>query len=289
MQIRPAHVAGSFYAGNGQTLNAYLEHSLLIAKSSLEAVDAQMVFLPHAGHFFCGHIIAETLARVRLPSRLIILCPNHTGRGKPLSVWGHTQDDSGAWQTPLGNVPVDGALSAAVIKGVDDEKFFELNTDAHVQEHSIEVILPFLQKIVPNLHILPISVATSNFGLLQKAGLALGEIVKNLQENGEDVGIVVSSDMHHFSDHERTLELDTLALEALMEFDPVKLYNVVHQNKISMCGVYPTVMALYACKVLGCQSCELVKHTTSYEKGGDSARVVGYAGLFVQKRTCHNL
>ncbi len=296
MHIRPTHVAGSFYDGNAKTLNAYLEQSFQAVQSSPCAQDdakteAQMVFLPHAGHFFCGHVIAQTLSCVRLPKRLIILCPNHTGLGRPLSVWGAACADGnipGAWQTPLGTVPLDAELSERVLNCLSGDITFELNTDAHAREHSIEVILPFLQKFIPNFHMLPISVGTGDFKLLQKAGMAIGEIVKKFQDDGQDIGIIVSSDMHHFSSHERTLELDNLALDALKAFDPINLYNIVHQNKISMCGIYPTIMAMYACKVLGAQHCELVTHTTSYEKGGDATRVVGYAGLFVQKRTCFN-
>ncbi len=290
MLVRSPHVAGSFYDGNAQTLNSYIEQSFKAAQPANYApINAQMVLLPHAGHFFCGHIIAQTLARVRLPKRLIILCPNHTGLGRPLSVWGNAQENgkiSGAWQTPLGTVALDEELAEHVLQCLNGDIPFEINTDAHAREHSIEVILPFLQKFIPNFHMLPIAVGTGDFYLLQKAGLALGEIIKKFRDNGQEIGIIVSSDMHHFSDHERTLELDNLALEALLEFDPVKLYNVVHQNKISMCGVYPSIIALYACKVLGAQECELVTHTTSYEKGGDANKVVGYAGLFVQKRTC---
>ncbi len=292
MLIRPTHVAGTFYDKNASTLGAYIDQSLLSEKKHTNTAphDVHMVLLPHAGHFYCGHVIAKTLAQVRLPRRLVILCPNHTGIGKALSVWYPSGQKvlEGAWQTPLGDVPIDIPLAEALLQSVQDGVPFEANIDAHAREHSIEVILPFLQKSVSNLSIVPVAVGTSDFGVLMKAGLALGEIVKKLQAQGEDVGIIVSSDMHHFSEHEITLALDKLALEALVEFDPKKLYQVVQDNKISMCGVYPAIIALYACKVLGGQCCKLVNHTTSYEKGGDASKVVVYAGLFVQKRTCHN-
>ncbi len=294
MQIRPPQVAGSFYESDAKKLEQYITQCFEDARKKqnpLDLCNIHMLLLPHAGHFYCGHIIAEALVRVHLPKRLIILCPNHTGLGRPLSVWsiqatGTDKPENGAWHTPLGNVPIDMELATEILQCIQGKCDFEANTDAHAREHSIEVILPFLQKYVPDVQIVPIAVGTGDFSALQKAGLALGEIIQKMHNQGQDVGLVVSSDMHHFSDHESTMKLDNLALEALVEFNPHKLYDVVQENKISMCGVYPAIMGLYACKVLGAHACEIINHTTSYEKGGNASRVVGYASLIVQKRTC---
>ncbi len=294
MHIRPPHVAGSFYDAQTETLAAYVKQALQQAHEAYDQApqDVSMVMLPHAGHFYCGHIIAQTLARIRLQKRLIILCPNHTGQGAPLSVWSpQAQDAQGAWQTPLGTVPIDEELTKKILEH-DIWAYapqrpaqaigFAANTFAHAREHSIEVLLPFLQLCLPQCSIVPIAVGTRDFSLLQRAGLALGEIIRNY----DDVSIIVSSDMHHFSDHDTTLALDTLALEAMLAFDPVRLAQVVQEHAISMCGVCPAILALYACKVLGATVCTQVSHTTSYEKGGDASKVVGYASLIVQKRTC---
>ncbi len=297
MHIRPPHVAGSFYDAQAETLATYVKHTLQQAQDAYDQApqEVSMVMLPHAGHFYCGHIIAQTLARVRLQKRLIILCPNHTGQGAPLSVWcPQTQPPHstlGAWQTPLGTVPIDEELTQKILEydiwthapqRPAQTVSFTANTLAHAREHSIEVLLPFLQFWLPQCSIVPIAVGTRDFSLLQRAGLALGEILSD----HEDVSIILSSDMHHFSDHHTTLALDTLALEAMLAFDPVRLAQVVQEHAISMCGVCPAILALYACKVLGATVCSQVSHTTSYEKGGDASKVVGYASLIVQKRTC---
>ncbi len=284
MLVRNAHVAGSFYDGNSQTLAQYVQQSLAQATQQKSAPPAQsihMVLLPHAGHFFCGHVIAQTLAAVRMPQKLILLGPNHTGRGTAptgLAVWA-----KGQWQNPLGHVPIDEALAAEIIHSGAG---FEHDTAAHEQEHSLEVLLPFLQAVAPSYTMVPICVGTGNMQQLKQAGLTLASIIHEHQKQGEDIALVVSSDMHHFSSHEKTLELDNVALEALMELDPEKLYNKVKQLQISMCGVYPAIMAMYTCKTLGAKKCNLVSHTTSYEKSMQSERTVGYAGLFVPKNTC---
>ncbi len=283
MQIRSAHVAGSFYDGNAATLLSYVQEQLHTAHIATPTPpqDIHMVMLPHAGHFFCGHVIAQTLCQVRLPKTLIILGPNHTGKGTSttkLAVW-----DKGVWQSPLGDIPIHEPLAQSLLQsGVG----FEADYAAHTHEHSLEVLMPFLQSYVPQFSMVPIAIGSRDFNLLQRAGLTLAQKIQELTQEGQEVGIVVSSDMHHFSSHERTLELDSMALEAMLTLNPHGLAQVVSQHAISMCGVCPAITALFACKALGAKKCNLVTHTTSYEKGGDSQRTVGYAGLFVTKNTC---
>ncbi len=277
--MRPSAVAGHFYEKNPEKLQAYVKEALQAERAALsddapapQTVD--MVMLPHAGHVFCAHIMAQTLVRVALPQTLILLCPNHTGQGRPLSVWAQ-----GSWQTPLGAVPVAEPVAHMLLQS---QAGFTADTLAHVREHSLEVILPFLQEYVPQLSIVPIAVGTGSMDTLRVAGEALGRCIQELRQQGQDVCMVVSSDMHHFSDHLTTLALDDLALKALMTLDPVALQSVVLQKSISMCGVYASVLALYAKKVLGGHAPGvLVNHTTSFEKGGDAQRTVGYAGFYV--------
>ncbi len=277
MSIRQACVAGSFYDSDPIILKEYIQHSLKLAKQeySGKLKDVSMVLLPHAGHFYCGHVIAKTLAQIVLKKRLIILCPNHTGLGNDFAVW-----SKGSWQTPLGAIPIDEELSEIILHS---HVGFSTDAKAHAREHSIEVLLPFLQIYLPEFSIVPIAVKSHDFRLLQKTGLALGQIIKGMPN--DDISIIVSSDMHHFSNHEYTLALDNLALQALLDFDPLQLAKVVSDHKISMCGICPSIVAMFACQVLEACNCQQICHTTSFEKGGDESRVVGYASLVVQKNT----
>ncbi len=283
MDVRKTHVAGSFYNNDAEALRTYVHSEFEIARQAqtVPPEEVSVVLLPHAGHFFCGHVIAQTLTRVNLPQTLIVLGPNHTGQGSSrtrLAVW-----DKGSWQSPLGLIPIAHELAQDILCS---DGGFEADYAAHEREHSLEVLMPFLQEYVPHFSMVPICVGSNDFTLLQRAGLALAKVIQHSAQKGQDISIVVSSDMHHFSDHERTLELDTLALQAILDLDPMLLARNVVQQNISMCGVCPTIMALFACKALGAKKCNLVTHTTSYEKGGDVSRTVGYVGLFVQKNTC---
>lgn len=231
-----------------------------------------MVMLPHAGYIYCGDIIGETLAHVRLPSTLFLLGPNHTGRGQGLAVW-----PDGAWLTPLGQTPVQAELAARLVAcGAG----FTADTQAHLREHSLEVLLPFLQTCVADLTIIPICVGIGDPSLLHRAGCALGCLLRACRTQGRPVAMIVSSDMHHFSDAATTTRLDTLALEHILQLDAQALLRTVYTSGISMCGVGPAALALYAGQQLHSTHARLVRHATSADVTGNTSNVVGYAGIY---------
>ncbi|QCC86306.1 AmmeMemoRadiSam system protein B [Desulfovibrio desulfuricans] len=241
--------------------------------------------LPHAGYAYCGKVLGAALASpwegttagACLPERLVILCPNHTGRGAPLGVW-----PEGAWRTPLGNVPVDAAMAAALCGAGG----FEPDLQSHLDEHSIEVLLPFLQCLPPPhgktgalRSITPVCVGTMQHDALLQAGLALAEALRQCGQQGAGVGVIVSSDMNHFEDQESTMHKDSLALSQALACDPEGLLAVVQRNRITMCGAAPMALALFAAHALGDPWAELCMYDTSATASGDTRRVVGYAGL----------
>ena len=245
--------------------------------------------LPHAGYVYCGRIIGATLAApwgdsttgASLPQRLFVLSPNHTGQGKPLGVWAE-----GQWLTPLGPIPVDEELTQALIQAPGGFLPDELS---HLAEHSTEVILPFLQSLpcrhtgedgspVPRT-IAPVCVGTRRPDALRAAGLALADVIQDFNARGQDVGIIVSSDLNHYQDQEQTLHKDALALTQVLSCDPEGLLAVVEREGITMCGVGPLALALFAARALGNPWAELCLYDTSAAASGDTSRVVGYASL----------
>lgn len=268
---RPA-VVGQFYPADPKELRASIAQ-YLPKPPDTNAITPHMVMLPHAGYVFCGQVMGDTLAKVRLPQSLILLGPNHTRLGTPLAVW-----PSSDWLTPLGPVMIDTLLSQDILTAYPA---FSPDMMAHAREHSLEVLLPFLQVHTPGFTMAAIAVGTGDTDILRGAGEALARIIAHHKEQGQNVAMVVSSDMHHFSDHESTLALDEKALAALLSLDPDALLRTVCEEKISMCGVCPAVMALHACKALGSTKATLVRHETSGPVSGDMQRVVGYAGLYI--------
>jgi AmmeMemoRadiSam system protein B len=266
--VRSAAVAGRFYPGDPHILLSDIQSFL---SPQATTVPAMGCVVPHAGYIYSGHVAGAVFARLDLPQRFIILCPNHTGRGTPLSIM-----SQGSWQTPLGPAPIDEELAEKL------KRQFPLlseDAEAHRAEHAIEVELPFLQALRPAFTFVPIAVGTGQFNVLEELGLAIAETVG---ADGEYPLIIASSDMNHYESDSITRVKDHKAIECILALDPAGLHKVVTQEKISMCGIGPTVAMLTAAKRLGATSPELTKYATSGDVSGDREMVVGYAGIVVR-------
>ncbi|MGA7294823.1 MAG: AmmeMemoRadiSam system protein B [Terriglobales bacterium] len=288
--LRTPAVAGRFYPGRAEELlrevRNYTSRRYASAGTSPEIssdkppvagerVAAIGCVAPHAGYIYSGHVAGAVYARIQIPERCVILCPNHTGRGVPLAIMTAT-----AWETPLGVVVADSELGSRLV-----ERFPGLREDsaAHRGEHAIEVQLPFLQTLQPQLRIVPIAVGTSNFEMLRGLGVALGEAIRKEVEDGRSgkVLIVASSDMNHYESDAVTRVKDRKAIDRILAMDGRGLWEVVMSEDISMCGFGPTIVMLTAAQLLGATTATLVKYATSGEVSGDYEAVVGYAGIVV--------
>lgn len=269
--LRHPAVAGRFYPSDPEDLRAEARAYLSQASSSHQPpVRAFGCIAPHAGYMYSGHVAGAVFARVEVPERCIVLCPNHTGMGQALAIM-----CEGAWQTPLGEVPIDAELASAL-----KTRFPALQEDsaAHRAEHAAEVELPFLWLRQPRLKFVPIALGTAQFEPLTQLGKALGEVIAAQKDS---VLIVASSDMNHYESDAVTRIKDQLAIQRILTLNPRGLFDVVRQQNISMCGFGPAVAMLTAARDLGAKSAELVKYATSGDISGDREMVVGYAGIVV--------
>jgi MEMO1 family protein len=266
--VRVPAVAGRFYPGDPEDLRAEAQAYLSQLPFDSSPLRTFGCIAPHAGYMYSGHVAGAVFARIDVPKRCIVLCPNHTGIGHPLAIM-----SEGAWKTPLGDVPIDNSLATAL-----KERFPTLQEDAsaHRAEHAAEVELPFLQLRQPELTFVPIAVGTGQFEVLEQLGLALADVIAAQQE---PILIVASSDMNHYESDTLTRVKDHKAIERILTLDPRGLYDVVVQQNISMCGLGPAVAMLTAVRMLGAKSAELVKYATSGDISGDREMVVGYAGV----------
>ena len=265
--IRPPAVAGRFYPGEPDVLRAEID-SYLYTPTRRGPVYGCVV--PHAGYVYSGHVAGAVYSECKIPTRCIVICPNHTGRGQALSIMSH-----GEWETPLGKTPIDTALADALTKS------FPLlleDTEAHRTEHAIEVQLPFLQARQPNFAFVPIALGTGRFEILEALGLAIADV---LAKQAEPILIIASSDMNHYENDQITRVKDRKAIDQILALDPRGLFDVVMKEEISMCGFGPTVTMLTAVKQLGAKITHLVKYATSGDVSGDRNMVVGYAGVVI--------
>ena len=265
--IRQPAVAGSFYPKNPQELRS-LVGSLLQAEP--EPQPATALILPHAGYIYSGAVAGEVLAQTRIPPTVLLFGPNHYGVGDEIAC-----SAADAWQSPLGETPIAKELRRSLCVEIPQMRQDER---AHLQEHSLEVMLPLLQERQPQLKILPIALRS----LSLEECLQLGtQVARVLQAGNEEVLLLASSDMNHFLDAETTYRLDHLAIDAMTAFDPRRLFETVQENQISMCGVLPAVVVMQAARELGGSDCRLVRYAHSGLVNGDNSRVVGYAGMAI--------
>lgn len=265
--IRKPAVAGQFYPGAKEALTKAVEEYL-----AYDAEPKKVLGLaaPHAGYVYSGPTAGHTYASAVIPKKCIVLSPNHTGMGAAAAVMA-----DGEWATPLGNIPIDKEIAAALLKNC---AILKDDATAHVAEHSLEVQLPFLQVKQPDLSIVPITLQHPSWGGCEELGKAIAKTVK---DSGEDILIVASTDMNHYESQNVTMEKDGLAIEKVLALDPKGLIATCGEHHITMCGVIPTAIMLIACKELGAKEAKLVEHTTSGEVSGDYDAVVGYAGFII--------
>jgi MEMO1 family protein len=266
--IRPPAVAGRFYPGDAKVLADQVTGFLAAAHST--ETRASAVMAPHAGYMYSGGVAGRVFAGVHVPERVIVLCPNHTGLGRRVSVV-----PAGRFCLPGGDVAIDEELAAAVLAEVPGA---EADREAHRFEHAIEVELPFLRARQPHVRLVPIVLA----GLSEADAVALGVgLHRAISRTGADVLVVASSDMSHYLPDAVARRVDRMALEPLLAFDPAGLYRTVRAHEISMCGFIPATAALSYARTAGARAPELVAYATSGDASGDRDRVVGYAGVIV--------
>jgi AmmeMemoRadiSam system protein B len=267
--VRPPAVAGSFYERDPQRLRDQIDRCL---EPSREAARRPFIgaVVPHAGLMYSGGVAGWVYNSVELPSRFVILCPNHTGAGSPAAI-----NRSGRWRTPFGEVEIDTPLADALMARAP---LLEEDHAAHAREHSLEVQLPFLQSLVPSFRFVPICLALRSVAQCREVGEAIAAAIT---AEDETVAILASSDMNHYEDQETTLRKDGRAIEAVLELGPETLWERVRREDISMCGFIPVTTMLFAARELGASRAELLRHATSGDVNRDYGAVVGYASIVI--------
>jgi AmmeMemoRadiSam system protein B len=265
--IRPPSVAGHFYTDDPAELRSEIRSYLAHPEIPL---DAKGVIAPHAGYIYSGSVAGVAYGSVRLPRRILVLGPNHTGRGVPLSLY-----PEGNWSTPLGTVPIDRELNRLLQAECPG---LAADTSAHAREHSVEVQIPFLQTAVSAFEFSAICVGTADFGILQSLGQGMARAIRSA---GDPVLIVCSSDMNHFEPADVADRKDHLAIEKILSLDARGLYETVIEHDISMCGFAPAVATIVACTDLGATEGRLLRYTNSGEVSGDYESVVAYAAMAI--------
>ncbi len=264
MRIREPAVAGTFYPKQEEKLRQLI--NLLCGKEAEEKVKPKAILVPHAGYIYSGRTACEVYKRIEVPYKVVLLGPNHTGYGKPISVY-----DGDVWKTPLGNVEIDGELRDKVLS----YPYAEPDERAHVYEHSLEVQLPFLQRYAKReFKILPIVLAFLEYEIARDFGRFLGKVLRN-----EDALIVISSDMSHYIPAEEAKKKDEILISAMERMNTEELYFKAIQYNVTMCGLVPAVVGIEAARILGAKRGVVIDYSNSGDTTGDYSEVVAYLGM----------
>jgi AmmeMemoRadiSam system protein B len=268
--VRAPAVAGRFYPADPYELAKQVDE-YVSGSASLQKVAAMACVVPHAGYMYSGAVAGSVYRAVPLTKRVVLFGPRHYPRGESLAI-----RTEGEWQTPLGRVRVDAELASEL-----RHAFPRLRDDAvaHQAEHSLEVQLPFLQRLLGDFTFVPVLIGTDRFAMLEELGTALAQV---LAAQAEPVLMIASSDMNHYESDVITREKDRLAIERILALDPRGLWGTVRDRGISMCGYAPTVSILTAAKWRGATRADLVSYATSGDVTGDYEAVVGYAGIVIR-------
>jgi AmmeMemoRadiSam system protein B len=267
--LREPAVAGTFYPGTAPALEQELQQLVTVGEERHKLLAC---IAPHAGYVYSGGVAGELFGHLEVPRRVIVLGPNHTGVGARVAVAPHER-----WRSPLGEQGVDVGLARLLVERFPDASFDE---NAHWREHSLEVQIPFLVARRPDVQFLPICLSHLGLDQCLDLGRALAQLIDDL---GEEVGLVASSDMSHYVEDGRARILDRMAIDAALKRDPKSLYQTVHREGITMCGVIPATVVIEAANRLGAADAHLVAYATSGDVSGDRSAVVGYAGICVHR------
>jgi AmmeMemoRadiSam system protein B len=266
-----------FYAGTARELEEQIEwcYRHEVGPGTIPRVNSKglreivAIVVPHAGYYYSGPVAAHAykeLADDGIFDTAVILGPNHTGYGYPVSLW-----VGDGWSTPLGEVEIDKKLAQKLLGTV-----IKADETAHIHEHSIEVQLPWLQHLYKKVKIVPITMLAQDLETARSVGKAISQA-------GDNSIIIASSDFTHYEPHSVAMEKDRLVIESIVALDEEELYKRCERLGCTMCGYGPVASAIVAAKEMRGKKASLLKYATSGDTSGDFSRVVGYGSIVIRR------
>jgi AmmeMemoRadiSam system protein B len=275
MGVRRTSVAGTWYPDHPTRLMAHLDGYFERARiddpigpfDSAQGGRLRAIVAPHAGLMYSGPVAAcaYNVARRHQHSAIVLIGPSHFVPFDGVSIW-----PDGQWETPLGPVAVEHTLAAALQQATTH--VIELPA-AHGREHSLEMQMPFIAHVLPDVPIVPMVMGHQT----RETAFALGAAVAQaVAAHAPDALLVASSDLSHYEDAETAAALDRQVIEHVERFDPEGLMQALEREPRHACGGGPMVAVLDAARRLGATHARLLQYADSGDVSGDKSSVVGY-------------
>ena len=277
VEVRPSPIAGRWYPGDPDQLARQIDAYL--AEVVLPPIEGQVlaIIVPHAGHRYSGRTAAYAFKTVvgNSYNLVAVLSPLHGYHPAALLTSAHQR-----YATPLGEIPID-RMAVDQLRGFLAEKGnIQLEPVAYDEEHSLEIELPFLQRILPSgFNLLPVMARSHAWQTLQVLGTGLAEIARQTSTL-----LVASSDLSHFYPEQTAELLDQEMLERIVSLDPKSVLAAESEGTGFACGAGAIAAVMAAALDLGANAAQILHHSTSADETGDLSSVVGYGSVVILKR-----
>jgi AmmeMemoRadiSam system protein B len=272
---RKAAVAGSWYPGKATALAEAVDAHLAVASPPPRELEELVAIIsPHAGLTYSGPIAAYAYQQLdgRSFDLAVLVGPSHFVGFDGVAVC-----RSGVFDTPLGPAPIDEACAETLISALPA---IHHQPEIHAREHSLEMQLPFLRRVLPDVHIVPLLMGWQTRQTAFELGSALATAVR-----GRRAVIVASTDLSHYQDRATAARLDAVVIDHVERLDPEGLQQALEENPKHACGGGPTVAAMVAARALGARDVTVLKYGDSGDVSGDTSSVVGYLAAMIGCRS----
>ena len=262
--LRKAAVAGSWYPADADALAREVDRYLDEADGTPSGQPLAII-APHAGLMYSGPVAAYSykLLAAREIDVAILVGPSHYVGFDGVAIY-----DRGAFDTPFGPIPISAQCADAIALG---SPMIRQHPMAHAREHSLEMQLPFLKRVLPNTEIVPLVMGHQRRETVYALGEAIAAAVK-----GRRAVLIASTDLSHYQSAETAAKLDNKVMQQVLRFDPDGLMTALEAFPDHACGGGPTVSVMLAAKALGARDARVLKYGDSGDVSGDKDAVVGY-------------
>lgn len=273
MDIRPSPIAGTWYSGNRDALAKQMDGFLKIPLAEESRGELVGVIVPHAGHRYSGSVAGSAFGLMRglKPEIVAVVSPMHSLAPAPVVTCGHD-----AYQTPLGIIPVDQTAVRSLNAALEKRSGMLLYPLRNDREHSLEIELPFLQRVLGDFQLLPVMLLDQRESTAEALGLALAEALA-----GRKALLVGSSDLSHFYSDSIARGLDSEMMRRLESFDPSAVIRAEDEEAAFACGRAAIAAVLWAAKAMGANRVTSVAYANSGDVTGDKSSVVGYGAAAI--------
>jgi AmmeMemoRadiSam system protein B len=266
-QIRCAAVAGSWYPGAPPDLAAAVDRRLAHADRENVAVEGELVAIisPHAGLMYSGSVAAHAyrVLRGRVFDVAVLVGPSHF-----VGFDGVAVAPSGGFETPLGVAPIDEACAADLRMTTP---LVREHPTAHLREHSLEMQLPFLQRVAPEATIVPLLMGYQTADTAEGLAGALASVLRRRRAL-----LIASTDLSHYHHKVAAARLDSVVIDCISRFDADALQHALDVQPEHACGGGPLVAVMRAAALAGARDAVVLNHADSGDVSGDHSAVVGY-------------